>query len=180
MESISDEQIKRLQEDAKLYRVVLKQYQEQLEKIKESQLELLTSIVKEEKKTAALHAKKAADQKAKGEGVEEKKTTTEAVHDKIVNSFSELEERLHKLLVETVAAQAKVEIDFMKQIERILSTEQKSKILVQESPAILARLKNSLLGLDTNKSEVLLESIGKASVLPSYEKRKGKRLMDEL
>lgn len=187
MENVSDEQIAKMLQAGKLFKVITQQYTKQLEEIKSAQLEVLSSIVfNEEKRAAALAAavvkkeSETAEKKAAtpatttGTPAEEKKT--EVVIDKRV----QMEEKLHKLLMETVSAQAKAELEFMKQLESILSQEQRSKILMQSKPTILSRLKNVLLGLDSSKYELLMESIGKMSVLPAYEKRKGKIKMSFL
>lgn len=79
---------------------------------------------------------------------------------------------LRSKLLELIAAKLDLEMTFMMAVEAVFMSENKTHKLLSDDPTILSRIKNSLLGLEHGRYDVIMERLSKISLLPSLEKPK--------
>jgi hypothetical protein len=87
--------------------------------------------------------------------------------------LSEKATQTHQKLLQCIDAKITLEMNFMANVEKILTKEQKTKLAYEKDPDVLSRMKNKILQLDHTKYEFLLEKISKLSILPAFERAKG-------
>ena len=91
---------------------------------------------------------------------------------KTKSSLDATENDLRALTSRTIQDKVQVELAFMRAIERILLTDQKSKLHLREKPEIASKIKDALLGHEAGY-EFIMDKLAKVALLPSYKPHKG-------
>lgn len=179
LDRLSPEQVEALLTAAKHFSKSMESNSKVLEEFREIQARIIRIAVERGLSTpseAVPTSTDATQQTAESEdGKDETSETQEGlsiqIGDQIVTvpRFNQTKggQQFRKTLHKYLDIRMQMELEFMTVIETILQSRPETKNMLDGNPDLLSKLKNSLLGLDSDKYDTIMEKLYKMSLLPS-------------
>ncbi len=187
LDRLSAEQVDALLSAAKHFSKSMESNSKMLEELRAIQTRIIRNAVEkglstppEAVSTSTDATKETESEDGKAESSETQEIISIQIGDQIVKvprfSHSKGGQQFRNVLHKTLDTRMQMELEFMTVIEAILQSRPETQNMLDVNPDLVSKLKNSLLGLDSDKYDTIMEKLSRLSLLPSNKPPKGKKI----